>query len=134
MGKYDKVLFCTDFSEEADNAFTYACDMAQAHLSELHIFHATSDLPVRERLDKTYREKYLKAACYVDKCKDIKTECADSQGLDHEEIIKYARDKHMDVIVMGTHAGKSWFVGSCAKKVVGNSPIPIFVVPPPPKK
>jgi nucleotide-binding universal stress UspA family protein len=130
MGKYDRVLFCTDFSEEADHAFEYACDMAQAHQSELHIFHATSDAPVRERLDKTYREKYLNAACYTGKCQGIKTECADSQGMDHEEIIKYAKKSDASVIVMGTHAGSSWFVGSCAKKVVANSPVPIFVVPP----
>ena len=84
-------------------------------------------------LDKIYKEKYLDSAIYNEKCQGLKTECADNQGLDSEEIVKYAREKHMDVIIMGTHAGSKWFVGSCAKKVVGNSPIPVFVVPPPEK-
>jgi nucleotide-binding universal stress UspA family protein len=130
MGKYEKVLFCTDFSEEAGHAWSYACDMAQAHQSELHIFHATSDAPNRAKLDKAYKEKYLDLPI----SQGLKTECADRQGLDSEQIISYAKAKDMDVIVMGTHAGKSWFVGSCAKKVVANSPVPIFVIPPPPKK
>lgn len=137
MAKYDRILFCTDFSDLADVAFDYACDFAKAYKSELHLFHATSEAPFREKIDKTYKKKYLDAACYVGKCEGIKTECVSRQGLDHEEIVKYAKEENMSLIVMGTH-GKSGFldsilVGSVAKKVVRNSPIPVFVVPPPAK-
>jgi nucleotide-binding universal stress UspA family protein len=137
MGKYDKILFCTDFSELADVAFDYACDFAQEHKGVLHIFHATSEAPIRERLDKTFKEKYLDAACYIDKCEGIKTECVARQGMDHEQIIKYAKEADMDLIVMGTH-GKSGFfsdilVGSVAKHIIRNSHVPVFVVPPPEK-
>jgi nucleotide-binding universal stress UspA family protein len=135
MGKYDRVLFCTDFSESADVAFDYACDFAQQHKGELHIFHATSEAVVREKIDKTFKEKYINAACYVEKCEGIKTECVAKQGLDHEQIVKYAKEANMDLIVMGTH-GKSGFfrdmlIGSCARQVVRRSLIPVFVVPAP---
>ena len=135
MGKYDKVLFCTDFSDLSDIAFDYACDFAQQHKGELHIFHVTTEPPHKERLDKTFKEKYLDAACYVEKCEGVKTECAYRQGLDHEQIVNYAKEADMDIIVMGTHGQSGFFgdilVGSCARQVVRRSPIPVVVVPAP---
>ena len=131
MGKYDKVLFCTDFSDLSDIAFGYACDFVEQHKGELHIFHSTSEAPNKAKLDKTFKERYL------GKCTGIKTECAARKGLDHEEILKYAKEANVNVIVIGTH-GKSGFfkdvlLGSCAQHVVRKSPIPVFIIPPPEK-
>jgi len=128
MGKYDKILFCTDFSDLADIAFGYACDFAQQHKGELHIFHSTSEAPDKGKLDETFEERYL------GKCMGIKTECAARQGLDHEQILKYAKEEKVNVIVIGTH-GKSGFfkdilLGSCAQYVVRKSPIPVLIIPP----
>lgn len=131
MIKYYKVLFCTDFSELSDLAFEYACELVQQHNGELHIFHSTSDVPVREKLEKAFNKRYLSS----EKCKGMKTECGYSQGLDYEQIITYAKEKNVDMIVMGTH-GKSGFfkdllLGSCARQMVRRSHIPVLVVPPP---
>lgn len=142
MGKYDKILFCTDFSDLADVAFGYACDLAQQHKGELHIFHTTSEAaPIKERMGKTFdfKEKIAKAfeERYVGECPGVKTECAFRHGLDHEQIIKYAEEENVNVIVLGTH-GKSGFfkdvlLGSCAQNVVRKSPVPVFIIPPPEK-
>ncbi len=138
MVKFAKIAFCTDFSELADVAFEYACGFAQSNQSELHILHVTSEPPVREKLQQMFQKKYLEAPCYQEKGQGLKTECIFRQGMDHEEIIKYVKEADVDLIVMGTH-GESGFLdailaGSCAKKVVWKSPVPVFVVPPPEKR
>ena len=41
--KYKKILYCTDFSDDADYAFLTALDMAekyQAHLVVFHVLHS----------------------------------------------------------------------------------------------
>lgn len=51
-----------------------------------------------------------------------------------DEILKYAAQNGIDLIVMSTH-GRSgisrWFMGSVADKVVRHSPVPVLVVSPP---
>ena len=62
----------------------------------------------------------------------VETDIAD--GLPADEILRYAEDKGVDLIIMSTH-GKSgvsrWFSGSVAEKVVSQSFIPVLVVTPP---
>ena len=132
--QYEKILFCTDFSELADAAFEYACAMAQRHKTELHIFHAQTEPIIQEKLDQIYKLKYLESDSYKNNCADLKTECVTRQGMDYEEIIKYAKEADISIIVMATH-GKGGFLkdmlaGSCARQVVGRSPVPILVIPP----
>ena len=50
-----------------------------------------------------------------------------------EEILKYARDNGIDLIVMGTHGRKGLdrlFFGSVAEKVVKQSPVPVMTINP----
>jgi nucleotide-binding universal stress UspA family protein len=57
-----------------------------------------------------------------------------SDGLPADEILDYAEEKQVDLIVMSTH-GKSgvsrWWSGSVAEKVVSQSLVPVLVVTPP---
>ena len=39
MIEYKNILFCTDFSEDAEIAFLHALDLARKHQAKLHIFH-----------------------------------------------------------------------------------------------
>jgi nucleotide-binding universal stress UspA family protein len=53
-------------------------------------------------------------------------------GNPHEFIVQEAKDKEIDLIVMGTH-GRSGFkrvlLGSVAQNVIGHAPCPVLVVP-----
>jgi nucleotide-binding universal stress UspA family protein len=53
-------------------------------------------------------------------------------GKPHEFIIQEAKEKEIDLIVMGTH-GKSGIkrvlMGSVAQNVIGHAPCPVLVVP-----
>ena len=61
-----------------------------------------------------------------------KVEMVTLSGREDEEIVEFACEKGLDLIVMGTHGRtgvKHAFVGSVAERVLRHSPIPVFVIP-----
>jgi nucleotide-binding universal stress UspA family protein len=145
--KYKKVLFCTDFSENSDYAFEFAYGIAKRDEGLLYILHVMPHNPNQDRiigyvsedilrniqrgleqeLDDNYKERYVK------KIEDaVGFEVVTKSGREDEEILKFAKDKKVDIIVVGTH-GKTGiehvFFGSVAEKVLRRSPFPIFVIP-----
>ena len=145
--KYNKVLFCTDFSENSDYAFEFAFGIAKRDEGLLYILHViprnlqqemlsshiSEDIlrniqkGLEQELDDNYKEHYTK------KIEDaVRFEVVTKSGREDEEIIEFAKKEKVDIIVMGTH-GKTGiehvFFGSVAEKVLRHSPFPIFVIP-----
>ena len=145
--KYKKVLFCTDFSENSDYAFEFAYGIAKRDEGLLYILHVIPHSPNQDRvggyvsedilrniqksleqeLDDNFKERYVK------KIEDaVGFEVITKSGREDEEILKFAKDKKVDIIVVGTH-GKTGiehvFFGSVAEKVLRRSPFPVFVIP-----
>jgi nucleotide-binding universal stress UspA family protein len=53
-------------------------------------------------------------------------------GREDEEILTFAKQENVDIIVMGTHGRtgvEHVFFGSVAEKVLRHSPFPVFVIP-----
>jgi len=145
--KYKKVVFCTDFSENADYAFEFAYDFAKRDEGLLCILYVIPDNPHRayaegvipseilEKVDKefeadlanNYREHY------VEKIENgVPYEIITKSGKEHDEILRFAEQQEADLIVMGTHGRtgvEHVLFGSIAKKVLRKSPVPVFVVP-----
>jgi nucleotide-binding universal stress UspA family protein len=145
--QYKKVLFCTDFSENADYAFDFAYGIAKRDKGLLYILHViphnsnqsyvesfitTEDVKkiqklVEEDIANNYKERYVK-----NMENGITYEFVTKSGREDEEIIKFAKQEKADIIVMGTH-GKTGiehvFFGSVAEKVLRHSPFPVFVIP-----
>jgi len=144
---YKKVLFCTDFSENADYAFEFAYGIAKRDEGLLYILHiipysshqayaesfiTTEDLEkiqkaVEEDIANNYKERYEKKIE-----NGIACEFVTKSGREDEEILTFAKQEKVDIIVMGTH-GKTGiehvFFGSVAEKVLRHSPFPVFVIP-----
>ena len=72
----------------------------------------------------------------IKKIKDIEIIFAIRKGIDYEEIIKYSKEKKIDIIVIATH-GRTGLIhtllGSVAEKVIRYSKIPVLVTTPPSK-
>jgi len=145
--KYKKVLFCTDFSENADYAFEFAYGIAKRDEGLLYILHVLPDNPhqafaenyltkgdlekiqknIGEDLDNKYREHYVKKIG-----NKIKFEIITKSGREDNEILKFAKQEHVDIIVIGTHGrtGIEHVVfGSVAEKVLRHSQFPVFIIP-----
>lgn len=126
MITYTNILFCTDFSEDANIAFLHALDMAKKHKAKLHVIHiphspysyskhiVNEHIPegmeggeafynedIGKRAKKLLKETYNKRmGDFSDYIYIIKN------GSPDIEIIRYARKNEIDVIVMGA-LGKS---------------------------
>jgi len=145
--KYKKVLFCTDFSENADYAFDYAFGIAKRDGGLLYILHVIPHNPhqafaenyinkedlekiqraIEEDLDNKFREHYVKKIG-----NKIKFEIVTKSGREDNEILKFAKKENVDIIVMGTHGRtgiEHVFFGSVAEKVIRHNPFPVFIIP-----
>ena len=145
--RYKKVLFCTDFSENADHAFEYAYGIAQRDEGLLYILHVIPDNPhqayvegflnaegaekiqraIREDLDTNYRERYVSNLA-----EGVSFETVTKSGREAEEILEFAKKEQVDLIVMGTHGRTGMehvFFGSVAEKVIRHCLIPVLVIP-----
>lgn len=124
--EYKNILFCTDFSEDANIAFFHALDLAKRHNARLHILHVPHSsysyckhivdehVPegspggeafygeeIEEKAREVLREEYEKRlGDYGDYSFVVKS------GSPDIEIIRYAKKNDIDVIVMGA-LGKS---------------------------
>jgi nucleotide-binding universal stress UspA family protein len=123
MLRYKNILYCTDFSEEADMAFIHALDLAQkydARLYILHVIHSPYHLRrdiVDEYVNDTPTSKMTSGVLqkakddlkerYVPKMAGFRSyELAAIEGIPFVEIIRFAKKQNVDVIVMGA-MGKS---------------------------
>jgi len=145
--KYKRILFCTDFSENADYAFEFAFGIAKRDEGLLYILHVIPQNPnqavteahiteenlekiqkaIEENLDNNYKEHYVK------KIEDgVRFEIVTKSGREDEEIIKFAKQEKVDLVVMGTHGRtgiEHVFFGSVAEKVLRHSPFPVLIIP-----
>ncbi len=155
---YNKILYCTDLSENAFHAFRHAISLATQLDSEVHILHvvealsADAKLTLRafimnsadrhEALDErlTYAKKNLQLR--LDKCLEELDEKNQNvrdrlisidvvESYPAEQILKSAESYNCDLIVMGAHEkGLTHnFLGSVAKSVLRRSNIPTLIVP-----
>ena len=120
------VLFATDFSAASERAGLVAREMARQQGVRLHVIHVVP--PITDPEDSSDRLRRLAAEIG----KDLRVESALLSGRVAHQIIRYARDKGIGLIVLGTHGrtGVSRvLLGSVAESVVRLAPCPVLTVP-----
>jgi nucleotide-binding universal stress UspA family protein len=141
-----KILFPTDFSDLSLHALTYARSFAKQFRAELHVLHVVDEayqywmamgpnsLPVgpppEELLTVSSKEldKFVETHLRGNGTSVVKVT---QMGRPFMEIVRYARDKSIDLIVLGTH-GRSGLrhalLGSVAERVVRKAPCPVLTI------
>lgn len=140
----ERILFPTDFSEGSASALQAAVDIAKRYNAKLYIIHviydvmraAESHIP-HVSMDKIFREMSEWATEAIDKSyvEEIRgvpgVEKKILNGVPYEEIIKFAENEKIDLIVIGT-VGRSrlerFIFGSTAERVVRRAPCPVMTV------
>jgi len=140
-----RVLHPSDFTSFSRAAFRKAIEMTKANRAQLLVIHVLRPIiPVPGDAyisPKMYDELASSARSFAQKELDKMLAQAKKarlrargfllEGLAHDEIIRFARARRVDLIVMGTHgrAGLAkFFVGSVADRVVAGAPCPVLTV------
>ena len=146
MADLKKILVPTDFSEHSEHAAAYAVELARQYgANQIHCIHV-SDIPAdllatsayymtgpSEQFVEQVRDEGRKGLdAFVKKnFKDVPVKAVFLEGRPFVEIIRYARENEIDLIVISTHGRsglKHALFGSVAEKVVRKAPCPVLVV------
>jgi nucleotide-binding universal stress UspA family protein len=142
-----KILFPTDISEGSAHAVPFVADLTRHYGARLYIIHVVYDIArmtgwhvPHVSMDEMYRDIEMNAMKEIEKCCNEELrgythiEYKVIKGVPHEEILKFAEENHIDMIIMGTHSRKGLdrvFFGSTAERVVRNARCPVLTVGPP---
>jgi nucleotide-binding universal stress UspA family protein len=135
------IVIATDGSENTQRAISYGINLAKLSGATVHALHVVDTSSVtqswtagKETMNEILREDGLKATFKVKKCGEtlgIEVKEVLLEGHPSSEIIKFAENNGIDLIVMGT-LGKTgidrFLMGSVAEKVVRQSKVPVLVV------
>ena len=136
------VLLAVDFSDSCLKATEYAVTLANRFGATLHLLHVIEDpvvylpmfesygLPPREQFE-TYAQDRLENWITGAQAEGLKLELGWRHGAPHIEIVEYAEDSKIDLIVLGTHGrgmAAHLLLGSVAEKVVRKAPCPVLTV------
>ena len=146
-----RILFPTDFSDAANNAFIYAlrvADTLNADLLAVHVYH----VPVIKKASLPHTLLEFYEHIESEEFKDFQDnlpilhEIADSDNRSHvplrsvlvksedavRAIVRTAESENADMIIMGTKGAtglREIFIGSVAGEVMENANIPVLAVP-----
>ncbi len=142
--KIKQIACCTDFSKNAEAAFNTALDLAEKYRAKLFVIHVmppvinplmTDSIPffpeepagsivlqLEERMQQEYGASITS---------DIEYKLIVLEGHISTEIIKFLKDKQIDIVVMGSYGFTGMglvFFGSVAKRVSNRAPCSILIV------
>lgn len=144
-GPFKRILFCTDFSENAEFAFDFALEQAR-HSPDctLYLLHVVPEPDAqfwRTYLDEVENvedkgrkdmEERINAAYSSRVPEGLKFQVEIRAGIDHQQILEFADEKNVDLLIIGRQGSSSIgkvFFGAVTEKVVRKSRCPVLVVP-----
>ncbi len=151
MPTFKKILVPVDFSGPSAEALSYACAIAEKFDAELLVLHVlgapqSSGMTAIRRVGAAEREEAaekLRVKAEAELAEFCAAECSDfpaTQLATHlvwggdpaDEILEFAKDRDVDLIVMGSAKKKltGLVLGSSSKKVVSKSRWPVLTIRP----
>lgn len=147
MFKVKNILLPTDFSKTSLSAAEYAVELAHQYKAKLYILNVLEKTPpilairsldlsrekIIESIDADAKSQLDECTKKVKKLGDVEIIAEIRKGIDYEEIIKYSKEKKIDIIVIATHGRTGilhTLLGSVAEKVIRYSKIPVLVITP----
>ncbi len=139
---FKKILIATDGSDIAENAADFGIRLAKNLNSEIYCIYVV-DTTAFSSIDNEIIWQNIKSVLEEDgkralksiedkvRGMNIKFHTIIKYGNPSEEIVKFAKENDIDLIVMGT-SGRSgldkFLIGSVAEKVIRMAPCPVMVI------
>ncbi len=129
-----RILFCTDFSRNAERALNYAISVTKEYNAELTLLHVLEEAPSPAKA----KEAIATAAEQLDKLivskerENLKVKTVVRIGKPYQEIIQLAVEAQIDTVIMGV-SGRGALdravFGSTTYRVMQLGPCPVLAVP-----
>jgi nucleotide-binding universal stress UspA family protein len=140
-----RVLFATDFSKASRKAFTTAVNTAKSSGAALSIVHVLAPfVPIGpdqyigpdtwqeiDEQSRTWATKQLNGLAARAKTSGVRTKVFLAEGRPSQEVTRFARKLHADLLVIGTHGRTGFaklFLGSIASQIVATAKCPVMTV------
>jgi len=145
METIKKILIPTDFSQLSYSALQFVTSTSAFRDATIYVMHVIDNDPalafhtvdlnsetilrdVEEKAKKSLG-KFIREITKI----GVKPSLVVRRGDPHKEIIKFAKEKDVDLIALATHGRTGlahMLIGSIAEKVVRYSPVPVLTVKP----
>ena len=146
---FKRILVTTDFSEAGDHAISHAFRMAADHGAEVVLCHVVETIlapnplyahyypadllnpEIRERAEQDAHNALIERVPKDGELADVPHTSFVAHGMPADEIIRAAKDRNADLIVIATHGRtglKHLFMGSTAERVIRHVHCPVLVV------
>ena len=145
MRTFRRIVHPSDFSPASRPALRKAIELAKSHRAQLFVVHVLSMLPVipdtyvaptvwddLERGSRITAQRQLARLVATAKAAGVRASGVVLDiGITHEQIVRFARARRADLIVIGTH-GRSGLtralLGSVASRVLAAARCPVLTV------
>ena len=143
MIKLNKILCPMDLSENSAHALPYAVELAKTYNATLYLLHvvdaywleslAMAQLPDYSTKSFNHPAETTSGELQIIKAgiQDVEVETTEVFGTPYVEIVRFARQQDIDLIVLSTHGRtglKHALIGSDAEKVVQMAPCPVLTI------
>ena len=145
MTQIRSILVATDFSDTAKIAVLKAIELVQAFHASLEVLHVIDDpyefagqvpryLPEADAFLQTLKDaanRDLNRVLTPEEVTHYRATLNMSVGKPAAEIVRFAKDRDVDMVVVGTHGrGAVWhmLLGSVAEQIVRNAHCPVLTV------
>jgi len=139
---FGRILIPTDFSRTSDAALDYGIELARRFAAEIYLLHVIEETPLGSpeswlanepgSRDSLLHEAQQRLAHRLTELATVATARSEVIfGRPAETIAEYATERHIDVIVMGTHGRTGvahLLLGSVAERVMRLAPCPVVTV------
>ncbi len=141
-----KILFCTDFADDANNAFDVTIAIAKAFkLDVINLLHTIPepdaqywktyiyevdenvDVKAKHDVDEKIKESYISKLP-----ENINLQVNVKVGKDYMAILEFAKEYNIDMLIIGKatcSAFQSTWLGSAIKQIVRKAHCPVLIVP-----
>ena len=137
---YSEILFPTDGGPASQAALDHALDHAERYDARLHTLYVV-DTTAYASLDagaqtvinalREEGETALQTVAERAEAADVSVVSEIISGAPHKQLLQYAADNEIDLIVMGTHGRTGldrYLLGSVTERVVRTADVPVLTV------
>jgi nucleotide-binding universal stress UspA family protein len=131
------VLVAVDFGEASEAALTYGRNFARQFGARLHVIHVLENRFLRPMLNDPQAIENATCQHLLDRLTVVDRESLKAVAVVRtsddpaDEIVRYAREQGIDLIVLGTHGRRGvehLLLGSVAERVVRTAGCPVLTV------